>query len=592
MAAIMRFHFMFFAVIFVVFVNNSVAFKFSMRNNDSPNEAYEEETIKTDLTALIRPSYNGQSDVYSQALQILTSLQGSPSCNRIAASTLLISCHGIEGTTSHNEASLDEIRSLYAAQLAVCELAGAGSIVPQQCKSLAPLNTAKLRQGSSGPTNKARRRLGDTGNVDSQQLSECLQSLESRPQWWTSYSNSRQNAVVMCRAARVDIEKDDLINLHKAMVETSSDVSAALSRVLKEAEDRTEQQRSFATALDVFQKKLLQDLEDSSVEANSYLGILVKGIESAFQTATSKVVSFIFDVETDLSGLSQNIQKSNNETLELGKKIGKIFQQVLLGSSELAASQTRHWDLSRTLVTELQSSLETMRETEIRDLLGVFGSIQSQLRLFNLDKSFEKLESKAEKFHASQTLQAETQARLHDQMQTEMQMARGLLAEVTSSAASLQSAIEDTSTKISQMATFSGITGSVLRWAWLGLMVTVVHQFNPQLAGYVALILGTLLLLIASRLPKMVNEMISEMLISLHISEHTMLILRALQVAAVFAVLVIIGSLYRCRKRNFAFSDRKIDLKSTLPSMGMDGDCSLQAPKVVRLKRLLGGCDE
>ena len=122
------------------------------------------------------------------------------------------------------------------------------------------------------------------------------------------------------------INTDDLINLHKAMVETSSDVSAALSRVLKEAEDRTEQQRSFATALDVFQKKLLQDLEDSSVEANSYLGILVKGIESAFQTATSKVVSFIFDVETDLSGLSQvsNIE----DPRPLLESIAKIYKRI------------------------------------------------------------------------------------------------------------------------------------------------------------------------------------------------------------------------------------------------------------------------
>ena len=124
------------------------------------------------------------------------------------------------------------------------------------------------------------------------------------------------------------------------------------------------------------------------------------------------------------------------------------------------------------------------------------------------------------------------------------------------------------------------------------LLSFLVSVIRPFLGCLINRDIGTLLLLIASRLPKMVNEMISEMLISLHISEHTMLILRALQVAAVFAVLVIIGSLYRCRKRNFAFSDRKIDLKSTLPSMGMDGDCSLQAPKVVRLKRLLGGCDE
>lgn len=57
----------------------------------------------------------------------------------------------------------------------------------------------QLMGGSSTQSN--------SDKVGIRHIRECLQSLESRPQWWTSYSNSRQNAAIMCQAARADIEK-------------------------------------------------------------------------------------------------------------------------------------------------------------------------------------------------------------------------------------------------------------------------------------------------------------------------------------------------------------------------------------------------
>ena len=159
----------------------------------------------TDLTALVRPSPTENSAVYSEALRILTSMQASPSCHRLAASNLLNSCQSIEGAPSDTESSLDDVKAIYAAQLAMCEIFSAGSAIPQQCNPLNPQHETRGRRGFSGIASGGRQR-SDNKHVN-EQLSQCLQALESRPQWWTSYSNSRQNAVVMCRAARVEIEK-------------------------------------------------------------------------------------------------------------------------------------------------------------------------------------------------------------------------------------------------------------------------------------------------------------------------------------------------------------------------------------------------
>lgn len=135
----------------------------------------------------------GHSEVYSQAVELLNSMHSAPSCNRMAVSNLLASCQSLEGHSAMVEPALDDIRSTYAASLAICEIEGAGSLVPPHCDIAELSNSDQVVRGYV-------RRSGG-------QLKQCLQSLESRPQWWTSYSNGKQNAVLLCQAARVEIEK-------------------------------------------------------------------------------------------------------------------------------------------------------------------------------------------------------------------------------------------------------------------------------------------------------------------------------------------------------------------------------------------------
>lgn len=162
---------------------------------DGPTEDLRQRGHNFDLAALIRPLPDDQRGIYTQALQLLSSMQASPSCNRLAASTLLDSCHSIDGSRQDAETSFEDVKSIYAAQLAMCEIVSAESTIPQPCGALAPALDSKRHKAAS------------VKSVRKVQLSQCLQALESRPQWWTSYSNSRQNAVVMCQAARADIEK-------------------------------------------------------------------------------------------------------------------------------------------------------------------------------------------------------------------------------------------------------------------------------------------------------------------------------------------------------------------------------------------------
>ncbi len=52
---------------------------------------------------------------------------------------------------------------------------------------------------------------------------------------------------------------------------------------------------------------------------------------------------------------------------------------MVTGSAELAATQTEQWDRSRMLATDLQDSLQNMKEGEIAPLISALVSMQGQI---------------------------------------------------------------------------------------------------------------------------------------------------------------------------------------------------------------------
>ena len=162
------------------------------------------------LDSILTHSIVEDSPVYSQALQVIESLQKSPACSRLAASSLITSCQSIESPIADREYHVENLRSTYAAQLALCEISEAGSAVPLSCHGFVP-NQKRVQN----PSERSARDLPgqETSTIDMRELNKCLQSLETRPQHWTSYSNNRHNAVVMCQAARMDMERGENLSL-------------------------------------------------------------------------------------------------------------------------------------------------------------------------------------------------------------------------------------------------------------------------------------------------------------------------------------------------------------------------------------------
>lgn len=135
--------------------------------------------------------------------------------------------------------------------------------------------------------------------------------------------------MVMCQAARVDIEKgkrphigvfipltyfsDELIKLHKSAVETNADANAALSRATKETNDGLNQlQTDFVLAKQMFQDQLVYDLEASSAKTQSFFEKLVKGVDTAVQSTLTKMGLTVRAIESDAASLSEVSQSGRS----------------------------------------------------------------------------------------------------------------------------------------------------------------------------------------------------------------------------------------------------------------------------------------
>lgn len=268
-----------------------------------------------DLASFLSSKAEKKDAIFLQALQLLDSLKASPSCNRLAATRLLTSCQAIgdraEGVSPDAYVALDRIKSLYAARLAICELDGAGASVPASC---IPLTEPTRRKGLLSFISKAPTQAGLNDSVPKELLEPCLKSLETRPQWWTSYSNSRQNAVVICQAARVETERDELLELHKSVVDSTVHLNDGLQNALRRAAEGSLHQKAFLEEVDAMRARVTSELEANELHLRSMLANALQGVESVIDAVVIGVGSILRRVDGQAQSL-EHVCALTSETI-------------------------------------------------------------------------------------------------------------------------------------------------------------------------------------------------------------------------------------------------------------------------------------
>ncbi|KAJ5093747.1 hypothetical protein N7456_009608 [Penicillium angulare] len=450
--------------------------------------------------------------IFTEAAQLLDSLKSSPSCHRVAATRLITSCQTLDGKDAHNRGeyeALDLTRSVYAARLAICELDGAGASIPPVCL---PLTTSPPHSRSRFPFGiRSKPHDPESDDYPKEMLEPCLKTLESRPQWWTSYSNNRQNAMVICQATRMETQKDELLNLHQSIVDSSAKLNNGLKAALQNSDMDSARNKEFLESVQELQKRILAEMEESDLALHDTFVGLLNEVEAGIDTMTALFTSSLSNLQNETANLGKNIANISGQVDTLQQSLTASHETEILRSNEVLRVHEENSLVSQQLASDMHLALETNMNSDLMLISGRMAKLDSSLewltsrliqvleqenklayQLETMEKSVETSANKANELQAAQYEQfkaLEAQAQVHKEIQFAAQLSKALIEKAAATAANLQATIEDAAVKAKSIPNFQ--LGGFLTWATATGMLLLIGTLNATAAiGVFFMVLG------------------------------------------------------------------------------------------------------
>lgn len=217
-------------------------------------------------------------------------------------------------------------------------------------------------------------------------LEQCLRSLESRPQWWTSYSNNRQNAMIICQASRIEAEKEEMLGLHQSLAKSTIKLDEGLQEALRRAAGTSAEHQAFLLTVQALQERLSSELEESGSLLRGLFGNFLNDIEAGFETVAAAVTSVLGKVQMETSLLSevsltqlvnwvkeilipiQNIQNTSSEIDVLQQVLRATSEDTVARNHQALRVQQENSLVAKDLASDLHSSLRSLAETDVAQL--------------------------------------------------------------------------------------------------------------------------------------------------------------------------------------------------------------------------------
>ncbi|KAL4759337.1 putative nuclear membrane fusion protein Kar5 [Aspergillus foveolatus] len=381
-----------------------------------------------------------RADVALGALQLLETLNSSSSCNKLAATKLVSSCKSIgrnaESTGgSDTYLTLESVRSLYAARLAICELREAGIPTPSACRLVDHFQPPRRGLWGRNPKSSF---VTDFDNMPKSDFEPCIRVLESRPQWWTSYSNSKQNAVIICQASRIEIDKEDILETYNSILHSSAKLSDGLHEALRTAAEESTKSRAFVQSTELLRKEMLREMQESTStllermfhNLETRLGLLTEALSSTLQRFRLGLSS--------LEGVSQSLSIPRQHNAEKHNELALSLQSKLKSITKDDITELRQG------VENIDSSLEWLYARIVR-IYEQEASVSERLR--GIGSSLAEFQQRADNLDKVQQRQYEiavAQAQAQQVLEENMRISKGILDQIMSTAANLQTMIGET----------------------------------------------------------------------------------------------------------------------------------------------------
>ena len=331
-------------------------------------------------TLMLRPLTQESIPGFSHVIKLVEELQQKPSCHRLATSTLIDNCQTLTPAHPDPNNALESVHSIHAARLAVCELKSAFVEVPEECELLMPrqrppsskTNIKCYFPGSrcsfKPPNSEIDESPFEYGDTTQMQIHKCLRVLESRPQWWTSYSNAFQNAIPICRAARAEIDREELLTTGATIFTLFQNIS----NILQDSEQQRFEERLNATLVALqWQEKLQHNVE----ETQSMLGAFFSDIAKQLSSLSFTLSSLLSSVTSEVQSLTSKLNQTSSTVDETRTKLVSLWKDTEAHNNALAESQTKTWASQKDLSLGIQSQLDSIQHVQMRDLVSTLGNI-------------------------------------------------------------------------------------------------------------------------------------------------------------------------------------------------------------------------
>ncbi|KAK8903948.1 hypothetical protein QC760_007385 [Botrytis cinerea] len=248
------------------------------------------------------------NELYSSAMLELKRLEEEPICHRVVAQLLMSNCEGLEDINQHEydlysgRVQRHYVESL-AASLAICDMERSSMVVPDACESFRLPSLLRASQEAEGKL-----------QVSQNEVGACLKGLGKDPSHWLSWTSYRDNCLLICQAARSDIDKDQSILLQKKLVEIMNQFAADLENDLND---------------------LKQNMVDHSRAADSYF----EGVMTQAETLKTKVEGAFEVISSEALDVASALRSILGSTGDIQRVMKNVVDTVLQSNAEMAAAQ-------------------------------------------------------------------------------------------------------------------------------------------------------------------------------------------------------------------------------------------------------------
>jgi len=301
-----------------------------------------------------------ESHIYSQAVLYLETLRSEPDCQRLAASSLINSCKALEGSNgeldSQSELVLEQMKTEFAVRLAVCELTGAKQTLLQPCKLFLP-SPCPASQQSKKVSRSSTTRKCYHANAHSQ-LQQCVAALHHQSQSWTSYSNARQNALTVCQASRLNMEKEQYLQTVMSTVKATDDLHTKYGEALKEW-------HAFTSLVQQLNIDISVELEQTKGKARSFLDETMSNVQAAFEALFKSGYQRMSILENKTDALISTLDQANSSVDGLRNNLNLLYQDQVRSVSEVAVAQQQQWQAAGNSAAGVAQALEKFHHHDI-----------------------------------------------------------------------------------------------------------------------------------------------------------------------------------------------------------------------------------